>query len=61
MNLTANWEMVPEFLNGADGKKVIRMAVDGTKQLFEVNFPGFDLHCDPCKPNYKWILMSMKL
>jgi hypothetical protein len=30
------------------------MAADGTKQLFEVNFPGFDLHCDPCKPNYKW-------
>lgn len=42
MNLTANWDgSVDNFLWSADGKKVyFNAAVDGTKQLFEVNFPG---------------------
>jgi dipeptidyl aminopeptidase/acylaminoacyl peptidase len=42
MNLTANWDgSVDSFNWSADGKKVyFTAAVDGTKQLFEVNFPG---------------------
>ena len=42
MNLTANWDgTVDSFTWSADGKKVHFLApVDGTKQLFEVNFPG---------------------
>jgi dipeptidyl aminopeptidase/acylaminoacyl peptidase len=42
MNLTANWDgSVDGFNWSADGKKVyFTAAVDGTKQLFEVNFPG---------------------
>ena len=42
MNLTANWDgTVDSFSWSADGKKVYFVApVDGTKQLFEVNFPG---------------------
>ena len=42
MNLTANWDgTVDSFSWSADGKKVYFLApVDGTKQLFEVNFPG---------------------
>lgn len=42
MNLTANWDgTVDSFTWSSDGKKVYFLApVDGTKQLFEVNFPG---------------------
>ncbi|TDE00124.1 S9 family peptidase [Flavobacterium sandaracinum] len=42
MNLTANWDgTVDTFMWSADGKKVYFVApIDGTKQLFEVNFPG---------------------
>lgn len=42
MNLTANWDgSVEHFKWSGDGKKVyFTAAVDGTKQLFEVNFPG---------------------
>jgi dipeptidyl aminopeptidase/acylaminoacyl peptidase len=42
MNLTANWDgTVESFKWSTDGKKVYFVAaVDGTKQLFEVNFPG---------------------
>lgn len=42
MNLTANWDgSVENFMWSPDGKKVyFTAAVDGTKQLFEVNFPG---------------------
>lgn len=42
MNLTANWDGSVESFNwSADGKKVyFTAAVDGTKQVFEVNFPG---------------------
>lgn len=42
MNLTANWDgTVDDFKWSPDGKKVYFVAaVDGTKQLFEVNFPG---------------------
>jgi len=42
INLTANWDgSVDSFNWSADGKKVyFTAAVDGTKQLFEVNFPG---------------------
>lgn len=42
MNLTANWDgSVENFMWSPDGKKVYFTAtVDGTKQLFEVNFPG---------------------
>jgi len=42
MNLTANWDgSVDSFNWSADGKKVyFTAAVDGTKQVFEVNFPG---------------------
>lgn len=42
MNLTANWDgTVDSFTWSADGKKIYFLApVDGTKQLFEVNFPG---------------------
>jgi dipeptidyl aminopeptidase/acylaminoacyl peptidase len=42
MNLTANWDgTVDSFTWSADGKKVYFLApIDGTKQLFEVNFPG---------------------
>ncbi|WP_284651099.1 S9 family peptidase [Flavobacterium terrisoli] len=42
MNLTANWDgSVDSFKWSADGKKVyFTAAVDGTLQLFEVNFPG---------------------
>lgn len=42
MNLTANWDgSVDNYAWSADGKKVYFVAaVDGTKQLFEVNFPG---------------------
>ena len=42
MNLTANWDGSVESFNWSpDGKKVyFTAAVDGTKQVFEVNFPG---------------------
>lgn len=42
MNLTANWDgTVDNFIWSGDGKKIFFVApVDGTKQLFEVNFPG---------------------
>ncbi len=42
INLTAGWDgTVDSFTWSADGKKVyFTAAVDGTKQLFEVNFPG---------------------
>ena len=42
MNLTANWDgTVDNFLWSNDGKKIYFVApIDGTKQLFEVNFPG---------------------
>lgn len=42
MNLTAAWDgTVDSFKWSADGKKIYFIApVDGTKQLFEVNFPG---------------------
>ncbi|POS03073.1 dipeptidyl aminopeptidase/acylaminoacyl peptidase [Flavobacterium croceum DSM 17960] len=42
MNLTANWDnSVDSFMWSPDGKKIyFTAAVDGTKQLFEVNFPG---------------------
>jgi len=42
MNLTAAWDgTVKSFLWSADGKKIyFDAAVDGTIQLFEVNFPG---------------------
>jgi len=42
MNLTAGWDgTVSSFLWSADGKKIyFNAAVDGTLQLFEVNFPG---------------------
>lgn len=42
INLTANWDgTVDSFTWSNDGKTVYFLApVDGTKQLFEVNFPG---------------------
>ena len=42
INLTANWDgTVDHFIWSSDGKKVYFVApIDGTKQLFEVNFPG---------------------
>ena len=42
INLTAAWDgTVDSFTWNEDGKKVYFLAaVDGTKQLFEVNFPG---------------------
>ena len=42
LNLTANWDgSVDHFLWSKDGKSIFFIAaVDGTKQLFEVNFPG---------------------
>lgn len=42
MNLTANWDgSVESFKWSPDAKKVYFVAaIDGTKQLFEVNFPG---------------------
>ncbi len=42
MNLTSAWDgTVDNFLWSQDGKKVYFVApIDGTKQLFEVNFPG---------------------
>lgn len=42
MNLTANWDgTVEDFKWSPDGKKIyFTAAVDGTVQLFEVNFPG---------------------
>ena len=42
MNLTANWDgTVESFIWNKDGKKIYFVApIDGTKQLFEVNFPG---------------------
>ncbi|KAF2514491.1 S9 family peptidase [Flavobacterium salilacus subsp. salilacus] len=42
INLTAGWDgTVDAFTWSEDGKKVYFLAaVDGTKQLFEVNFPG---------------------
>ena len=42
MNLTANWDgTVDHFKWSNDGKKIYFIApTDGTKQLFEVNFPG---------------------
>lgn len=42
MNLTANWDgTVDSFKWSEDSKKIyFTAAVDGTKQLFEVNFPG---------------------
>ncbi|WP_276979288.1 S9 family peptidase [Flavobacterium filum] len=44
MNLTANWDgTVDSFTWSSDGKKIYYLApVDGTKQLFEVNFPGLN-------------------
>ena len=42
MNLTASWDgTVDSFTWSEDGKKIYFLAaIDGTKQLFEVNFPG---------------------
>ena len=42
MNLTSGWDgTVDSFMWHPDGKKIYFIAaVDGTKQLFEVNFPG---------------------
>ena len=42
INLTAAWDgTVDNFLWSLDGKKIYFVApIDGTKQLFEVNFPG---------------------
>lgn len=42
INLTGNWDgTVDNFMWSPDGKKVYFVApIDGTKQLFEVNFPG---------------------
>jgi dipeptidyl aminopeptidase/acylaminoacyl peptidase len=42
MNLTAGWDgTVDHFMWSIDGKKIYFVApIDGTKQLFEVNFPG---------------------
>ncbi|TDE54944.1 S9 family peptidase [Flavobacterium sp. GT3P67] len=42
MNLTANWDgTVDHFIWSTDGKKIFFIApINGTKQLFEVNFPG---------------------
>ncbi|MGO4820248.1 MULTISPECIES: alpha/beta fold hydrolase [unclassified Flavobacterium] len=42
MNLTANWDgTVDSFKWSVDSKKIYFIAaIDGTKQLFEVNFPG---------------------
>lgn len=42
MNLTANWDgTVDHYIWSTNGKKIFFVAaVDGTKQLFEVNFPG---------------------
>lgn len=42
INMTANWDgTVDSFTWSEDGKKIyFSAAVDGTKQLFEVNFPG---------------------
>jgi dipeptidyl aminopeptidase/acylaminoacyl peptidase len=42
MNLTSAWDgTVDNFIWSKDGKKIYFIAaVDGTKQLFEVNFPG---------------------
>ncbi|MET3046699.1 S9 family peptidase [Flavobacterium covae] len=42
INLTANWDgTVESFKWSKDGKKIYFIApIDGTKQLFEVNFPG---------------------
>ncbi|WP_413999557.1 alpha/beta fold hydrolase [Flavobacterium sp. W1B] len=42
MNLTATWDgTVDSFLWSKDGRKVYFLApINGTKQLFEVNFPG---------------------
>jgi dipeptidyl aminopeptidase/acylaminoacyl peptidase len=44
MNLTSGWDgTVESFMWSKDGKKVYFIApVDGTKQLFEVNFPGLN-------------------
>jgi len=44
VNLTSGWDgTVESFLWSKDGKKVYFIApVDGTKQLFEVNFPGLN-------------------
>jgi dipeptidyl aminopeptidase/acylaminoacyl peptidase len=41
MNLTANWDgTVDNFMWSSDGKKIYFVApIEGTKQLFEVNFP----------------------
>ncbi|PKB16970.1 S9 family peptidase [Flavobacterium sp. 5] len=42
MNLTANWDgTVEQFMWAKDGRKIYFIApIDGTRQLFEVNFPG---------------------
>jgi dipeptidyl aminopeptidase/acylaminoacyl peptidase len=42
LNLTADWDgTVDHFIWSKDGKKIYFIApIDGTKQLFEVNFPG---------------------
>jgi dipeptidyl aminopeptidase/acylaminoacyl peptidase len=42
LNLTADWDgTVDHFIWTKDGKKIYFIApIDGTKQLFEVNFPG---------------------
>jgi dipeptidyl aminopeptidase/acylaminoacyl peptidase len=42
INLTAQWDgTVDSFIWSPDGKKIYFIApIDGTKQLFEVNFPG---------------------
>jgi dipeptidyl aminopeptidase/acylaminoacyl peptidase len=45
LNLTANWDgTVNSFLWSADAKKIYFIApVDGTEQLFEVDYPGLTL------------------
>jgi dipeptidyl aminopeptidase/acylaminoacyl peptidase len=42
MNLTASWDgTVEQFMWSKDGRKIYFIApIDGTRQLFEVNFPG---------------------
>ena len=42
MNLTANWDgTVDSYMWSKDGSKIYFVApIDGTKQVFEVNFPG---------------------
>lgn len=56
VNLTANWDgSVESFIWSKDGKNVYFQApIDGTLQLFVVDFPGLTKKSTASRSSYKW-------